>query len=103
MDSRYYKPNAVNAGRLPGFATNNTFQRLGPSGRYSSLTLLLAISGGACAVQVGIGFLSGGYSDSIGPQTSSTRSVNRSPISRSVTVPFRCGNVRTNWPKLKPS
>ena len=44
-------------------------------------------AGGVPAVHDGIDFLSGGYSDSIGPQTSSTRSVNRSPISRSVTSP----------------
>ena len=39
----------------------------------------------------------------IGFHTVSTRSVKRSPISRSVTVPRRSGFRRTNWPKLNPS
>ena len=47
--------------------------------------------------------LPGGYSDSIGPQTSSTLSSNRSPISRSVILPRRLGYFLMNWPKLKPS
>ena len=61
-----------------------------PSGRNSSLTLLVAISGAVPALQTGIFFLFSSYSVSIGSQTASTRSVKRSPISRSVTVFLRC-------------
>src|SRR5262249_13387075 len=61
---------------------NGSYGR-GPVGRNSSFTLAGATSGAAPASHVGIGFLPSSYSDSIGPQTSSTRSVNRSPISRS--------------------
>jgi hypothetical protein len=77
--------------------------RLGPGGRNSSLTLCWACSESSPANHGSTGFFPGGYSDSIGPQTASTRSSNRSPMSRSVTVPFSCGKVRTKWPKLKPS
>lgn len=65
-------------------------QRRCPGGRNNSFTLPSA-SGGAPCSQVGIAFFSGGYSDSIGSHTSSTLSVKRSPISRSVTLPRRCG------------
>src|SRR5207247_5834175 len=44
-------------------------QRKSPSGKNNSLTLFATTSGGVSAVQVGIEFLSGGYSDSIGPHT----------------------------------
>jgi hypothetical protein len=74
-----------------------------PVGRNSSLTLCSACSAAVPADQDGAAFFWGGYSDSIGAQTVSTRSSNRSPISRSVTVPVRCGKLRTNLPKLKPS
>ena len=63
------------------------------SGTNNSLTLCSAISGGESPFHGASAFFSGGYSDSIGSQTASTRSVNRSPISRSVTSPLRCGKV----------
>jgi hypothetical protein len=78
-------------------------QGLGPAGRNSSLTFSGSRSASVPACHDGPTFFSGGYSVSIGPQTASTRSSNRSPISRSVTMPVRCGKLRTNFPKLKPS
>ena len=48
-------------------------------------------SAGVPASHVGNRRLARAYSDSSGSQTLSTRSVNRSPISRSVSVPCRCG------------
>ena len=53
--------------------------------------VLLLISGGASANQGEIGVFPGGYCDSIGFHATSTRSVNRSPISKSVIVPRRSG------------
>ena len=53
--------------------------------------------------QAGIRALPGGYSDSIGFQTVSTRSWKRSPINRSVTVPRSSGWCRMKLPKLNPS
>ncbi len=65
--------------------------RRSPGGRYNSFTFSPAASLGTPCSQVGIDRFWGGYSDSIGPQTSSTSSVNKSPISRSVILPRRCG------------
>jgi hypothetical protein len=76
---------------------------LRPSGRTSSFALCVACSMGVPALHGGIGAFPGGYSDSMGCQTLSTLPSNRSPISRSVTVPCRCGYLRTNAPKLNPS
>src|SRR5579872_7574051 len=84
---------------IPG----NRFYGKYPLGRNSSFTLFSVTSVGAAALQAGIGFLSGGYSDSIGFQATSTRSVKRSPIKRSVMIPLRFGKFFTNPPKLKPS
>src|SRR5262249_3029704 len=87
----------------PRTLSRQRHQGLRPSGRNSSLALLAATSGGAPVNQGAGGVLPGGYSDSIGAHGAATRSVNRSPIRRSVMMPLSCGKVRTNWPKLKPS
>jgi hypothetical protein len=58
-----------------------------PSGRTSSFVLSSALSAGVPAFHGGMGALPGGYRDSMGSQTLSTRSVNKSPISMSVMVP----------------
>ena len=47
--------------------------------------------------------LPAGYIDSSGSQTLSTRPSNRSPMSRSVSVPRMSGNCLIMRPKLKPS
>src|SRR5262245_47013332 len=74
-----------------------------PSGKNSSFTLFDAISGGVPESH-GLGaVLPGAYNDSIGCQTASTLSVNKSPMSKSVTLPLSCGKLRTKLPKLKPS
>src|SRR5580765_7462274 len=74
-----------------------------PSGSSRCGIFSSTIAPGVPAFHGGMGFLPGLYSDSIGPQTESTRALKRSPISRSVTVLRRCGYERTNSPKLKPS
>lgn len=68
----------------------NVFYGFHPSGSFSSFAFGAA-SDGVPPFHGGIGALSGGYNDSIGPQTLSTRSVKRSPIRISVTVPRKSG------------
>src|SRR6188472_699161 len=76
---------------------------LRPSGSTSSLALPTASTAGVPSSQRGIARLPSLYSDSSGAHTLSTRVLNRSPISRSVSVPRMSGYCRTMAPKLNPS
>ena len=73
------------------------------SGRKSSLAFSGASVTGVPMFQAGMGCLSAAYVVSSGAQTLSTRSVKRSPMSRSVTVPRCSGYFWMKLPKLRPS